>query len=118
MQANSGTDRQALLYGLCAVLLWSTVATAFKLALRELDVLQLVAYSVSCSALALLAVPGQRLTSSVSRIGNLIFLAPLASMVFIATVLRERIEPATLIGPGLTIPGVLLQQRQQPPAPV
>jgi drug/metabolite transporter (DMT)-like permease len=48
-------DRKALAYGLCAVLLWSTVATAFKLALRELEVLQLLAYSVSCSALALLA---------------------------------------------------------------
>jgi drug/metabolite transporter (DMT)-like permease len=48
------SDRRALAYGLSAVLLWSTVATAFKLALNELDVLQLVAYSVSCSALVLL----------------------------------------------------------------
>jgi len=48
------SDRRALAYGLSAVLLWSTVATAFKLALRELDVLQLLAYSVSCSALVLL----------------------------------------------------------------
>jgi len=300
MQAHTSSDRQALLYGLGAVLLWSTVATAFKLALRELDVLQLVAYSVSFSALALLlilwrqrrlgllreyaartpgyflltglinpvtyylvllhaydllpaqqaqainytwaislallAVPllGQRLTrrdllalvlgyggvliiatrgqvlslrfdslagvslallstliwalywllstrnkrdpvaclflnfavatpvalllcavfsslalpgwralagaayvglfemgvtfalwstalrlsSSVSRVGNLIFLSPLASMVFIATILGETIEPATLLGLGLIIPGVLLQQRQQPVVPV
>lgn len=55
-QDHSDRDRQALLYGLAAVLLWSTVATAFKLALRELDVLQLVAYSVCFSALALLAI--------------------------------------------------------------
>ena len=48
------SDRRALAFGLSAVLLWSTVATAFKLALRELDVLQLLAYSVSCSALVLL----------------------------------------------------------------
>lgn len=47
-------DRKALLLGLTAVLLWSTVATAFKLALRELDVFQLVAYAVLVSALALL----------------------------------------------------------------
>ena len=47
-------DRKALLLGLAAVLLWSTVATAFKLALRELDVFQLVAYAVLVSALALL----------------------------------------------------------------
>ncbi|HBQ39704.1 MAG TPA: EamA family transporter, partial [Halieaceae bacterium] len=32
--------------GLSAVLLWSTAATAFKLALRDLDVFQLVAWSV------------------------------------------------------------------------
>lgn len=47
-------DRKALLLGLTAVLLWSTVATAFKLALRELDVFQLVAYAVLVSAVALL----------------------------------------------------------------
>ena len=47
-------DRKALLLGLTAVLLWSTVATAFKLALRELDVFQLVAYAVLISAVALL----------------------------------------------------------------
>ena len=46
MQVNRNRDRQALIYGLCAVLLWSTVATAFKLALRQLDLWQLVAYSV------------------------------------------------------------------------
>jgi drug/metabolite transporter (DMT)-like permease len=300
MQLNHNRDRQALLYGLFAVLLWSTVATAFKLALRELDVLQLVAYSVcfSCLALlsilwwrgrlsllcqyaretpgyfllmglvnpvayylvllraydllpaqqaqainytwaislALLAVPllghrldrrdalalvmgyggvlviatrGQllqlefdslegvvlallstliwalywlvstrnhrdpvaclclnfavaapvalalcalysglalpgwrglaaaayvglfemgvtfalwstalRLSSGVSRIGNLIFLSPLASLVFIATILGEPIHPATLLGLAMIIPGVLLQQRRNPVPPV
>ena len=300
MQLNRKKDRQALLYGLAAVLAWSTVATAFKLALRELDVLQLLAYSVCFSAaallsmvvwqgklpllreyagqspgyfllmglvnpvayylvllhaydllpaqqaqainytwaisLAVLAVPllghklnrrdlialvlgyggvliiatrGQvlalefdsvegvglallstliwaaywlvstrnqrdpvaclclnfaiaapaalalcatfsslvipgwtglagaayvglfemgvtfalwstalRLSSGVSRVGNLIFLSPLVSLVFIATILGEAIHPATLVGLALIIPGVLLQQRQQPAAPV
>ncbi|MGL4564942.1 MAG: DMT family transporter [Halioglobus sp.] len=56
MQVNLNSDRRALYYGLCAVLLWSTVATAFKLALRELDVWQLVAYSVCFSCLALFAI--------------------------------------------------------------
>ena len=51
-----------------------------------------------------------RLTSSVARIGNLIFLSPLFSLVFIATVLEETIHPATLVGLALIIPGVLLQQ--------
>lgn len=53
-QAAVTDDRKALLLGLTAVLLWSTVATAFKLALRELDVFQLVAYAVLVSAVALL----------------------------------------------------------------
>jgi len=300
MQLNRKKDRQALLYGLAAVLAWSTVATAFKLALRELDVLQLLAYSVCFSAVALLSIvvwqgklpllreyagqspgyfllmglvnpvayylvllhaydllPAQqaqainytwaislavlavpllghklnrrdlialvlgyggvliiatrgqvlalefdsvegvglallstliwaaywlvstrnqrdpvaclclnfavaapaalalcatfsslvipgwrglagaayvglfemgvtfalwstalRLSSGVSRVGNLIFLSPLVSLVFIATILGEAIHPATLVGLALIIPGVLLQQRQQPAAPV
>jgi drug/metabolite transporter (DMT)-like permease len=60
MQVHRNTDRQALLYGLGAVLAWSTVATAFKLALRELDVLQLVAYSVCFSGFALLLIVWRR----------------------------------------------------------
>jgi drug/metabolite transporter (DMT)-like permease len=48
-------NRRALLLGLAAVLLWSTAATAFKLALAELSVLQLLAVAVSTSALALTA---------------------------------------------------------------
>jgi drug/metabolite transporter (DMT)-like permease len=58
------------------------------------------------------------LSSGVSRIGNLIFLSPLASLVFIATILGEPIHPATLVGLALIIPGVLLQQRQRPLAAV
>ena len=53
-------DRQALLLGLTAVLLWSTVATAFKLALQELDVFQLVASAVLVSAAALLVLVALR----------------------------------------------------------
>lgn len=55
-----------------------------------------------------------RLCSSVARVGNLIFLAPIVSLVFIATILGEAIHPATLVGLALIIPGVLLQQMQPP----
>jgi drug/metabolite transporter (DMT)-like permease len=41
-------QKQAVLFGLGAVLLWSTVATAFKLSLRELSPVQLLV--VACSA--------------------------------------------------------------------
>jgi drug/metabolite transporter (DMT)-like permease len=51
-----------------------------------------------------------RLASTVARVGNLIFLSPLFSLVFIATILGETIHPATLVGLALIIPGVLLQQ--------
>jgi len=57
-----------------------------------------------------------RMASNVSRVGNLIFLSPILSMVFIATILGEAIHPATLVGLGLIIPGVLLQQSQRSPA--
>ena len=53
-------DRRALLLGLAAVLLWSTVATAFKVALRYLDVFQLVFYASVTSALALLVAVAAR----------------------------------------------------------
>jgi len=53
-----------------------------------------------------------RMASNVSRVGNLIFAAPLLSLVFIALVLREAIHPATLAGFALIVPGVFLQQRQ------
>lgn len=59
-----------------------------------------------------------RLSSGVSRIGNLIFLSPLVSLVFIATILGEPIHPATLVGLALIIPAVLLQQRGNPTPPV
>jgi drug/metabolite transporter (DMT)-like permease len=50
------SERQALFYGLAAVLCWSTVATAFKVALRELDVLQMLLIASICSTLFLLAI--------------------------------------------------------------
>ena len=49
-------DRRALFFALGAVLLWSTVATAFKIALRYLDVFQLVLVASITSALLLLSV--------------------------------------------------------------
>ncbi len=53
-----------------------------------------------------------RLSSGVSRVGNLIFLSPLISLVFIATILGEPIQVATLVGLALIVPGLLLQQSQ------
>ena len=46
-------QRQALLYGLSAVLLWSTVATAFKLSLQHFSPIELLLYSGSFSTLLL-----------------------------------------------------------------
>ncbi|HEY9120712.1 MAG TPA: DMT family transporter [Marinobacter sp.] len=44
-------QKQAMLYGLGTVLLWSTVATAFKLSLRELTPIQMLAVACSASVL-------------------------------------------------------------------
>ena len=50
------TQTRATLYGLAAVLLWSTVATAFKLSLRHLDYAQLLFYANLTSLLVLAAI--------------------------------------------------------------
>ena len=49
-------DRKAVIYALAAVLLWSTVASAFKIALRELNPLDMLLLSCIWSTLALGAV--------------------------------------------------------------
>jgi drug/metabolite transporter (DMT)-like permease len=50
------TQRSAYAYGLATVLLWSTVASAFKLTLRHADPVQLLCISTLVSTLTLLAV--------------------------------------------------------------
>jgi drug/metabolite transporter (DMT)-like permease len=50
-----------------------------------------------------------RLTSSTSRIANLIFLAPFLSLIFINFVLGEKVLPATLLGLVLIVGGLMLQ---------
>ena len=55
-------QRQAMIYGLAAVLLWSTVATAFKLALQGLAPVQLLLVACAASVVVLglvLVVQGQ-----------------------------------------------------------
>lgn len=49
-------DRRALLFGLGTVLIWSTVASAFKIALRRLDHMQLLLVADVVSVLTLLAI--------------------------------------------------------------
>lgn len=46
-------EQQATLYGLSAVLLWSTIATAFKLSLRHLSPIELLLFAGSFSTLLL-----------------------------------------------------------------
>ena len=53
-----------------------------------------------------------RMASKVALVGNLIFLSPLISLVWIATVLGESLHPATFVGLALIIPAVILQQSQ------
>lgn len=53
-------DRKALLFALAAVVFWSTVATAFKIALRDLDVFQLLLIASTTSAILLLVVVALR----------------------------------------------------------
>ena len=55
-QEASRQPGRALAYGLVSVACWSTVATAFKLALRDLDPWQLVFLATATASLTLLAV--------------------------------------------------------------
>ncbi len=49
-------QKQAYIYGLCAVLIWSTVASAFKIALSYMQPLHLLFYAVIFSTLSLLGI--------------------------------------------------------------
>ncbi len=51
-------QKKAYLHGLATVLLWSTVASAFKLSLRYLDPVQLLLYSSIVSTLVLACIAG------------------------------------------------------------
>ena len=51
---NVTKDARAYMFGLLTVLFWSTVATAFKIALRELDIYQLILYA-ACTATIILS---------------------------------------------------------------
>ena len=53
-----------------------------------------------------------RKTTSISRVGNLIFLSPVLSLIFISLILNETIQLATLVGLALIIPGIYLQNRK------
>ena len=55
-----------------------------------------------------------RTATRVALVGNLIFLAPFLSLVFIQLVLGERVHPATVLGLCLIVPAALYQQMQRP----
>lgn len=69
MSGGPREQRLAYIYAVSAVLLWSTIPTAFKLSLARLDFIQLLLYSTvfSCLALgALLAVRGRLVSCLIS----------------------------------------------------
>jgi len=55
-----------------------------------------------------------KLAENTARIANLIFISPLLSLVLIAVFLKEPILSSTLIGLGLIIGGLVIQQRFKP----
>ena len=52
-----------------------------------------------------------RLTTSAAKIGNLIFLSPFLSLLFISSILGEGIQATTYAGLVLILGGNLLQKR-------
>lgn len=53
-------QRKAYLYGLCTVLLWSTVASAFKISLRYMEPVQLLLYASLTSTVVLFVIQWAR----------------------------------------------------------
>ena len=53
-----------------------------------------------------------KLTDHIARIGNLIFLSPFLSLVFIHFLVGEDILPSTYVGLILIIAGLIVQQRK------
>lgn len=51
-----------------------------------------------------------RLSENTAKIGNLIFLSPFLSLVFIHFLVGEKILASTLIGLGLIVSGLLIQR--------
>ena len=52
-----------------------------------------------------------RLTDSAARIGNLVFLSPFLSLIFVSRFVGERIAPGTVVGLAFIIAGILFGRR-------
>ncbi|MCD4690478.1 EamA family transporter, partial [bacterium] len=59
---------------------------------------------------AILWLKALRLSDKASRIGNLIFLSPFLSLLFIRALIGEEILPATIFGLIFVVAGLLVQQ--------
>lgn len=51
-----------------------------------------------------------KLTTNTAKISNLIFISPFISLLLLATIIGETITPSTIIGLGLIIVGLMIQQ--------
>jgi drug/metabolite transporter (DMT)-like permease len=57
-----------------------------------------------------------QLSESTGKISNLIYLTPFLSLIFIHTILKERLFYTSLIGLGLIVAGILIQQIKKQPS--
>jgi drug/metabolite transporter (DMT)-like permease len=57
-----------------------------------------------------------QLSESTGRISNLIYLTPFISLIFIHTILKERLYFTSLIGLGLIVAGILVQRIKKQPS--
>lgn len=51
-----------------------------------------------------------KLTTNTAKISNLIFISPFISLLLLATIIGETMAPSTIIGLGLIIVGLMIQQ--------
>ncbi|MFH1572246.1 MAG: DMT family transporter [Gemmatimonadota bacterium] len=96
----------ALPYVLGACLLFSSVAVGSLAGLLGALYVGLIEMGVTF----VLWLSALRLAENTSRVGNLIFLSPFLSLVFIHFFVGERILPSTVVGLGLIIGGLAVQR--------
>lgn len=120
---NSRNNTRAIIYACIAVLSWSTVATAFKIALTHLTHFEMLLIA-SCTSLLIFALlltfqKKWKLLSALparqwgyfALLGlQLCYLSPFLSLFFIAIILGEQIVFTTYIGLILIVLGIMFNQ--------
>jgi hypothetical protein len=104
--------RQSYIYAGLAIFFWSTVPTAFKIGLGELDILPMLTIAVLTSTLILfiIVLAGNKVAlirKTTGKESNLVYLTPFISLVFVHFIFHEPVYYTIPTGLLLIISGIL-----------